>query len=298
MTSSSRVAILGSQASFHGQAALQFFGRDAVLQGFDSFKAVLQAIPTDQADFAVLAWENSLAGLVPGNQDLLRDSGLRAFAQVELAISFALYGLPGSQLEGITRVYSHPMAFKQVRDFLSGYPHWEQVPCSDTAEAVQIIQQQADPRCAALASEAAVQQGLDLLARQLQDRQDNCTRFLVLKKAGTPTPELVGSGEPGTDDATRESPMPGSRFQRRVFCSFCDAPAAMTGGLSGGEGLLELAQRGLVPLRVDCSAGNGGRWERIWHLEAALPDSTMPTGLLDWARAHLHGFVLSGIFSA
>jgi hypothetical protein len=323
MNGSISVAILGSEASFHGQAARAYFGPEVQLAGSEQFSDLLQAVHGGRADFGMLAWENSLAGLVPGNQGLLRESGLIAFADVELGISFELFGLPGSRLEQLTHVFSHPMAFKQVKGFLDTHPHWELVACSDTADAVRQVLERANPRHAALAGQAAGAQGLERLATQLQDRQDNATRFLVLRRPDSSAEGMAGqsgsgggaegmagqsgsgggaegmAGQSGSGGGAEPgTPNPsGQQSTGRILCSFCDPPASEPWRLSGGEGLLELSRRGFSPIRVDCAPGLGQKWERIWHLEGRLREPGSLPDLLDWARSHLQGFVLSGILT-
>jgi prephenate dehydratase len=174
--SSKRVAYQGEPASFSEQAAKRMLGDfSAVLcRTFDDlFRAA--------ADCYVVPIENSLAGSIHRNYDLLLSSGLTIRAETSLRIVHNLIGT--GSLDEIRRVYSHPVALAQCERYLVAHPHFEPVEVHDTAGAVRMIVERGHREEAAIASaEAAALYGGTILAREIEDDPQNFTRFLLLAR--------------------------------------------------------------------------------------------------------------------
>jgi len=188
------VAILGRREAFHGAAAGYHFGKSVELLESGSFDILMDHVLTGRAEFGVMAWENSLAGPVPGNQERLRLSGLQATGEILLSINLHLAGLPGTALADLREVHSHPMALKQVSRFLQQHPWITTIEAPDTANAARKIAEKGDKTLAAVTGQAAIDQfGLALLQPNVEDRPGNQTRFLVLQNAAIPVeaPERI-----------------------------------------------------------------------------------------------------------
>ncbi len=119
--------------------------------------------------------------------DVLMEPGLSVVGEVIRPIRHFLLGLPGSTLDGLRKVLSHPVALAQCGGFLSRHPELEAVAVYDTAGAAREVSEEGDPTLAAVASaQAAERYGLEVLAGDLQDRSDNQTRFLVIRREDHP----------------------------------------------------------------------------------------------------------------
>lgn len=138
-----------------------------------------------RVDGTVIPIENSLAGSVAEHYDLLLTHDVGIESESLLRIRHNLIGLPGASLEGIERVYSHPVALAQCRNFLNGHPRMEAVPFYDTAGSVKQLVKDGDVKAAGIASAQAAQQyGGRILAAGIEDNAENYTRFFLIRKRG------------------------------------------------------------------------------------------------------------------
>ncbi len=178
-----RVAIQGIQASFHDTAAVQFFGDTITPLECVTFPQVFKAVNSGEADYAVCAFENSLAGSILPNYALLRNSNLEVFGEVYLGIELNLLALHGQTIDNIQEIHSHPMAILQCRNFLDKYPHIQLVESRDTASsAKEIVDYHIKSRAAIAGKHASKVFDLDVIAADIHDNERNFTRFLVLRK--------------------------------------------------------------------------------------------------------------------
>ncbi len=147
-----------------------------------SFEEAFQAVHDDRADLAMIPIENSVAGRVADIHFILPDGGLHIVGEHFQPIRHCLLGLPGATLDGLREVHSHVQALGQCRSTLQALDVTP-VPAADTAGAAKMIAERGDPSVAAIASALAAEiYGLDILRPDLQDREDNTTRFLILSK--------------------------------------------------------------------------------------------------------------------
>ncbi len=138
-----------------------------------------------QVDAAVMPIENSLAGPVVEHYDLLWQHAVKVERELRLRIRHFLIGVPGSELERIRRVYSHPVALAQCRRFFAEHPLMDAVPFYDTAGSVKQVCALHDLQAAGIASvQAAATYNGAILAEGIEDDPENYTRFLVLRRAG------------------------------------------------------------------------------------------------------------------
>ena len=178
-----KVAIQGFEASFHEIAALQFFGNEIETVECASFPKLFNVMENDEADFAICAIENSLAGSILPNYASLRNSDLKIFGEVYLQIEMNLMALPNQTIEQIEEIHSHPMALLQCRSYFDNYPDIQLVESNDTALSAKEIKQNHIKHRAAVASKRAAEVfELDIIAADIHDNKRNFTRFLVLGK--------------------------------------------------------------------------------------------------------------------
>jgi prephenate dehydratase len=179
-----RVSIQGYEGSFHQVAAQQFFGKDVEVLTCATFREVIRvASSKKESDGGVMAIENSIAGSILPNYNLLQKSPLRVVGEIYLQIEQHLLVNPGVTLEDIREVHSHPMALLQCIDFLEKRPAWKLVETEDTALSAKQLHQHRSKHHAAIASGLAAELfGLEILAPSIQTMKNNYTRFLILQR--------------------------------------------------------------------------------------------------------------------
>lgn len=176
-----KIAIQGVRASFHEEAALKYFGEDIETIECDSFKKTCEILKQGKADYVVMAIENSIAGSILPNYNLLRDYRFHIVGEVHLNIQQNLLVLPGVKLSDIKFVESHPIAIRQCDEFLSDYPEWIVKEGMDTAACAKGIAENKLTNTAAVASLLAAKlYGLEVLERRIETNKKNATRFLIL----------------------------------------------------------------------------------------------------------------------
>ncbi|NOY68839.1 MAG: 3-deoxy-7-phosphoheptulonate synthase [Deltaproteobacteria bacterium] len=176
-----KAAFLGEIGSFSHKACLQYFGDRVAPMSVSSFKTVFDAIADGRADFGIVPIENSLAGSIHENYDLLLSSGLKIIGEMTLRIKHNLIGHPGAEIEKIRRVLSIPLVFQQCRQFLDNYPEIETVPMTDTAHAVRQVKESKSMTDAAIAGEQAAEiYGMEVLEEGIETNPRNFTRFVVI----------------------------------------------------------------------------------------------------------------------
>src|ERR1700744_2723197 len=140
-----RVAIQGIRASFHEEAAFLHFGEDIQTIECNSFKQTFDALQNKDADYVVMAIENSIAGSILPNYTLLLNYGFPVVGEIYLPIQLHLMALPGVRFEEIKYVTSHPIAIRQCVDFFDEYPHLNIVESVDTAACAKRIRDEQLP---------------------------------------------------------------------------------------------------------------------------------------------------------
>ncbi len=194
MTTKQKIAIQGYEGSFHHIAAEEFFGAGSVgIVPCGTFRAVVRALENGEADAAVMAIENSIAGSILPNYGLLQNERLRVVGELYLQITQNLLTLPGVRPGEIREVWSHPMALLQCADYLDA-KGWRLVETEDTALSAQQIARDGVRHAAAIAGELPARLfGLEIAARGINTITNNHTRFMVLRRTGDVTPEYAES---------------------------------------------------------------------------------------------------------
>ena len=214
MSETIRVAYQGERGAFSESAAHRLLGPDVAGIPCASFEKMFASLGDGDADCCVAPIENSLAGSIHRNYDLLMASNLTIAAETNIRVVHNLIAPHGARVDGIRRVYSHPVALAQCTRFLADHPHLEPVPVHDTAGAVRMIMERGRDDEAAIASEAAAQiYAGHILQRALEDDPQNFTRFLLL----APPDRLIETREPvrrwKTSIVFRVENKPGALFR-------------------------------------------------------------------------------------
>jgi len=177
-----KIAIQGTLGSYHDIAAHKYFEREEIeLICCNTFEDVFAAVKKDSETIGMLAIENTIAGSLLHNNELLRQSGAQIVGEYKLRISHCFACLPEEDWEDITEVNSHPIALMQCRDFLALHPKIKLVESEDTALSAEIIKKENLKGHAAICSKAAAERyGLKVLQEAIETNKHNFTRFLIV----------------------------------------------------------------------------------------------------------------------
>lgn len=178
-----RISIQGYEGSFHQVAAQKFFGKETEVICCSTFKEVIKiAEHKNESDGGIIAIENSIAGSILPNYNLLQKSSLKIVGEVYLQIHQNLLVNPGVKLEDIREVHSHPMAIQQCFGFLDKHA-WKLIETEDTALSAKHIHQRKSKNIAAIAGRLAADLfQLHIIAPNIHTLKNNYTRFLVLQR--------------------------------------------------------------------------------------------------------------------
>lgn len=176
-----RIVFQGVEGAYTQLALREYFGEDADSYHVDTWRDAMEAIASGEADYAVLPIENSSAGIVSENYDLMVEYGHCIVGEQIIRIDHALLGLPETQISDITDVYSHPQALMQCSRYLDARREWEKHSVKNTAMAAQKVKEDGKLHKAAIASTLNAQlYGLKVLDEAIQDNQTNATRFIIV----------------------------------------------------------------------------------------------------------------------
>jgi len=243
-------AYQGERGAFSEAAARRMLGENVTAIPRRTFEEIFEAVSTSATDFAVVPIENSLAGSVHKNYDLLMEHDLTIVGETNLRIIHNLIALPGALLGDVRRVYSHPVALAQCERFLRANPQIEVVPAHDTAGSVRLIFENGRREEAAIAgNEAASVYGAEILAEGIEDNRENFTRFLLLARqdhAGRIALQAK-SGNRKTSIVFRVANRPGALF--RSIASF--------------------ALRDIDLMKIESRPIQGRPWEYSFYLDLA-----------------------------
>jgi len=189
-----RVAFQGEPGAFSEAAAVQLLGESIHTVPRPTFDATFRSITEGAADALLLPLENTLAGSVVRVYDLLLDSPLEICGETILPIEHHLIACPGSSMDLLRSVASHPMALAQCERFFDSHPHLKRVPAEDTAGSVREMMAFKDISRAAIAGRRAAEHyGAVILRQSIQDNAENFTRFVLL----LPSDQAIRFRQPG-----------------------------------------------------------------------------------------------------
>jgi chorismate mutase/prephenate dehydratase len=240
------VAYLGPEATNSHQAALKKFGASVNYQPFSTFADIFTAVEKGEADYGIIPIENSTEGSVRDALDQFVSSDLKIVAQLYLEISYTL--ISRSPLEKITKVYSKDQALAQCRQWLQRHlPHAQLIDAPSTARSVQIARD--EDGAAGVAPElAATFYDVPVVAKSIQDKANNTTRFFVIGKKPS---GAVGNG----------------RDMTSLLISLGDEDAANSGALL--KMLKPLADRGINLSKIESRPSKRRAWDYYFFVDVA-----------------------------
>jgi prephenate dehydratase len=178
-----RIAIQGGYGAFHEIAAYGYFENEEIeIVPRNTFKDLFKALKQGKVDFGITAIENSIAGSILPNYNLLLESNLQIVGEVYLRVKQNLVALPGQTINDIREVYSHPMAILQCQRFFDDHPGIRLIDSQDTALSAKDIADKKMKHAAAISSgKAAERYHLEIIAESIETHKKNYTRFLILQ---------------------------------------------------------------------------------------------------------------------
>lgn len=235
-----RVAFQGERGAYSEEAVIRHFGPDVEPVPCRSFAEVFASVSSGKVDRGLVPVENSLAGSIHDNYDLLRQHDLFVIGEVVLPVNHYLLALPGVTLEEITRVYSHPQALAQCDRFIAG-KGLEAVAFYDTAGSAKMLREEGLRQGAIASRRAGELYDLNILAESIQSVPGNFTRFLALSTQ--PAPYFEGPAK--TALVLMTAHQPGALYRS----------------------LGALATRGLNLTKLESRPARNSPWEYIFYLD-------------------------------
>ncbi|MGN0290775.1 MAG: prephenate dehydratase [Lachnospiraceae bacterium] len=176
-----RVVFQGVEGAYSEAALKEFFGKETDSYHVETWRDAMEAIQNKKADYAVLPIENSSAGSVTENYDLLVEYDNCIVGEQIIKIEHVLLGLPEAELSNITQVYSHPQALMQCSRVLEEHREWEKISLKNTAMSAKKVREDNKKNQAAIASRLTADlYGLKILKENLANNEDNYTRFIIV----------------------------------------------------------------------------------------------------------------------
>ncbi len=236
------VAFQGERGAYSEAAAVSYFGRNINPLPCASFEAVFEAVVQGQARQGIIPIENSLAGSIHRNYDLLLRYNLTIVGEVQLRVAHQLMVLPGVAPANVQRIYSHPQALAQCeRSITAHFPHAERVTTYDTAGSAKMLREQNITAGAAIAGQRAAEiYDMEILRRDFEDNPENYTRFLII------APEPVA---------------PRSEAKTSIVFSMRNAPGALF------KSMAVFALRDIDLTKIESRPWQGKRWQYMFYLD-------------------------------
>jgi len=242
------VAFQGELGAFSQQAIHQLLGSGARPVPRQRFDEVFAALAEGEVDAAVLPIENTLAGSVHENYDLLLKFDFEITAETSVRIVHNLIAPPGVTFRQITKAYSHPVALNQCLDFFARHSRIERVPFYDTAGSVKMVMEERPEGAAGIASALAAQiYGGQILKREIEDDRQNFTRFFLLEPRGAKPRPPRGAAR--------------NAWKTSLVFSTRNIPGALFRALSA------LALRDLNLVKIESRPLRGKPWEYLFYLD-------------------------------
>ena len=273
------VAIQGVRGSFHEMAAIEYFRDNEILTvPCDTFGDLFRVLAGGRADFGIVAFENSVAGSILPNYELLRRSGLPVTGEICIRVIQNLVAMPGQKLSDIREIHSHPMAIQQCSNFIGEMRQQgvRVVEAVDTALSARLISEGKHYGSGAIASSSAADMySLDILKREIEDDSLNFTRFLIIS----------GSGHrDGENDLS----------QRPDKAMVCFSLPHKVGSLSQVLSVLAFYRISLT--KIQSLPIVGRPWEYLFHIDLIYDDYDRYRLALDAIRPLTEGLEIVGEF--
>ncbi len=240
------IAFQGEAGAYSELAACEFFGDGVDTLPCQTFEDVFQSVVSGESSHGLVPVENSLAGSIHRNYDLMLRHDLHIVGEYHLRVIHCLMALPGTGLSDIQRVFSHPQALAQCEGNLARMG-FQQEAKTDTAGSARLIRERSDKTTGALASRRAADvYGLDILVEHMEDNPANFTRFLVMSK----DPLSVKNAE-------------NVEFKTSIVFSLANKPGALFKALS------VFALRDIDLTKIESRPIQGQPWEYMFYVDFA-----------------------------
>jgi prephenate dehydratase len=270
-----RVAFQGEPGAFSEEAALQLLGEGITPVPRPTFDSAFRSIEEGAADALLAPVENSLAGSVVRVYDLLLASNLGMVAETILPIQHRLIGCTGATLGDLRSVASHPMALAQCERFFTMHPHLKRVPAEDTAGSVREALARGDKTSAAIAGRRAAEHyGGVILASNIQDNDENFTRFVLLVPVqrddvgSSSLPNSATVASPAVTDIMvelrmrrMEHPVPSPMLKMSLALRLAHRPGALLAALE------PFSRLGVNLLKIESRPIHGRPWEYQFFID-------------------------------
>ncbi len=201
-------AFQGEAGAYSEEAAFRFFGTSIESRPRETLEEVFKSVEEGGVQFGVIPVENSLEGSISRSYDLMLESGLHVCGETEVRVIHCLIASPDAGLDTVKKVYSHPQALAQCRNFLK-HLNATLIPSYDTAGSVKMIKEQGLTDSAAIASARAAEiYSMKVIAREIEDNPHNFTRFFILAREDSPP-----SGNDKTSIVFSTKNQPGALYE-------------------------------------------------------------------------------------
>lgn len=279
-----RVAVQGVRGSFHEIAAIEYFGdKEVEAVPCDTFSDLFLVLDGGRADYGIVAFENSVAGSILPNYELLRRSHLTVTGEICLRVRQNLVALPGQQISDIREIHSHPMAIQQCSLFINEMRQRgvKVVEAVDTALSARIISEERQFGSGAIASSSAAElYSLEVLRQEIEDDSLNFTRFLIVSGRSNTLTTAAGS------DNTVERPEGADKAM------VCFSLPHKVGSLSQVLSVLAFYQVSLT--KIQSLPIVGRPWEYLFHIDLIYNDHNRYRMALDAIRPLTEGLEIVG----
>ena len=275
------VAIQGVRGSFHEIAAVEYFRDNEVLSvPCDTFGDLFRVLSEGKADYGIVAFENSVAGSILPNYELLRRSHLPVTGEIFLRVRQNLVALPGQQISDIREIHSHPMAIQQCSMFINDMRQRgvRVVEAIDTALSARTISEERQYGSGAIASSSAAElYSLEVLRQEIEDDRLNFTRFLIVSGST--------SMDTGSDNGVE-------RPEGADKAMVCFSLPHKVGSLSQVLSVLAFYQVSLT--KIQSLPIVGRPWEYLFHIDLIYNDFKRYRMALDAIRPLTEGLEIVG----
>jgi prephenate dehydratase len=266
-----RIAIQGEPGSFSHEAAMKLI-EDAVIVPCALSAEVFAALKNGSVAAAVIPIENSLAGSVAEHFDLLLQHDVLVERETLLRIRHNLIGLSGTQVSDIDRVFSHPVALAQCKQFLANHSHMDSYAFYDTAGSVKQLVELRDRHAAGIASAAAAAYyGAQILQANIEDNPENYTRFFLVRRA-------------------QDAHIDAAANKISLAFSVENRPGSLVAALT------EFAALGANMTKIESRPVHGKPWEYIFYADCQIPSVDYTARILAALAPHCAMVKLLGCY--
>lgn len=235
-----KIAFRGEPGAYSEQAVFEYFGEGEQPVSCDSFDDIFDAVTSRECDAGIVPIENTLAGSIHQNYDLLMKNNLFVVGEYQLRVRHCLIVNPGVKMGQIRVAYSHPQALRQCADYLRKHKIKPEEGI-DTAGSVRVLKKSGALNMASIASRRAAEiYGMEILEEGIEDNPENYTRFLVIQRAA-----IIPQGDAKTS----------------LVFALNDSPGALVGALS------LIAQRGINLTKIESRPLRGKPWEYLFYVD-------------------------------